>query len=229
MLNTCFIVVRLHSEALAVIDSLVLPSWITSVQVLLYIVRCYLILRYGSEIILSVSSILKHPMSVQLKPPNSEAAIAPSSSSTVPTSESTSSQAGETMIPQSGQGVMSSPGAIPPNMLGMMPGMLPGMIPGMPGVGMPNLGALSNYDAVKRAQEFAMRLGFHQVPFGMPLLPTMIPTHLPEEMGGARNVKAPVLRLDAHGREVDEHGNVVERSKVTNVSTLKVRTCCHIV
>ncbi|KAI3964324.1 hypothetical protein MKW92_015188 [Papaver armeniacum] len=34
--------------------------------------------------------------------------------------------------------------------------------------------------------------------------------------------KAPVLRLDAHGREVDEHGNVINQPKMTNLSTLKV-------
>jgi U4/U6 small nuclear ribonucleoprotein PRP3 len=34
--------------------------------------------------------------------------------------------------------------------------------------------------------------------------------------------KAPVLRLDALGREVDEHGNVVNVTKPSNLSTLKV-------
>ncbi|RZC53562.1 hypothetical protein C5167_012422 [Papaver somniferum] len=34
--------------------------------------------------------------------------------------------------------------------------------------------------------------------------------------------KAPVLRLDAHGREVDEQGNVINQPKLTNLSTLKV-------
>ncbi|CAI5465672.1 unnamed protein product [Closterium sp. Yama58-4] len=34
--------------------------------------------------------------------------------------------------------------------------------------------------------------------------------------------RAPVLRLDAMGREIDEHGNVVERPKIAPVSTLKV-------
>ncbi|RZC53136.1 hypothetical protein C5167_012004 [Papaver somniferum] len=34
--------------------------------------------------------------------------------------------------------------------------------------------------------------------------------------------KAPVLRLDAHGREVDEHGDVINQPKLTNLSTLKV-------
>jgi len=112
-----------------------------------------------------------------------------------------------------------------PNMLGMMPGMMPGMtpgmIPGMPAAGA-NVAALANYEAVKRAHELALRLGFHQIPFGMPIMPTMMPTNLAED-GGSKSVKAPVLRLDAQGREIDEHGNVVERSKATNVSTLKVQ------
>ncbi|XP_045806622.1 protein RDM16-like isoform X2 [Trifolium pratense] len=34
--------------------------------------------------------------------------------------------------------------------------------------------------------------------------------------------KAHVLRLDAHGREIDEHGNVVNVTKPSNLSTLKV-------
>ncbi|KAL5074526.1 hypothetical protein RYX36_013510 [Vicia faba] len=34
--------------------------------------------------------------------------------------------------------------------------------------------------------------------------------------------KAPVLRLDAQGREIDEHGNVVNVTKPSNLSTLKV-------
>jgi U4/U6 small nuclear ribonucleoprotein PRP3 len=34
--------------------------------------------------------------------------------------------------------------------------------------------------------------------------------------------KAPVLRLDAQGREIDEHGNVVNITKPSNLSTLKV-------
>lgn len=123
----------------------------------------------------------------------------------------------QTAPSQTNQVVMPVPGVVPPNMIGMMPGM----IPGMPAIGTPNVGALANYEAIKRAHELAMRLGFHQIPFGMPLMPTMMPTNFAED-GGSKSVKAPVLRLDAQGREIDEHGNVVERSKVTNVSTLKV-------
>lgn len=110
------------------------------------------------------------------------------------------------------------PGMVNPNMLGVMPGMT-GM-PEMPAAGA-NVAALANYEAVKRAHELALRLGFHQIPYGMPTMPTMLPTM--GDDGGAKSVKAPVLRLDAHGREVDEHGHLVERSKATSVSTLKVQ------
>jgi U4/U6 small nuclear ribonucleoprotein PRP3 len=109
----------------------------------------------------------------------------------------------------------------------MLPGRMSGILPGMP-VGAPNVGALANYEAIKRAHELAMRLGFHQIPFGMPTMPTMMPTNLAED-GLATSVKAPVLRLDAQGREIDEHGKLVERSKVTNVSTLKVRFSCAVI
>ncbi|XP_037423395.1 protein RDM16-like [Triticum dicoccoides] len=37
-----------------------------------------------------------------------------------------------------------------------------------------------------------------------------------------RPAKAPVLRLDAQGREIDEHGNVISMTKPSNLSTLKV-------
>lgn len=119
---------------------------------------------------------------------------------------------------QLNQLVMPLPGVVTPNMLGVM---TPGMMPGMPAAA-PAVAALANYEAVKRAHELALRLGFHQIPFGMPIMPTMMPTNLAED-GSSKSVKAPVLRLDAQGREVDEHGHVVERSKATNVSTLKVQ------
>ncbi|KAG0569474.1 hypothetical protein KC19_6G093400 [Ceratodon purpureus] len=157
----------------------------------------------------------------QLNKAGAPSTTTPISSSAVAPGGLTSVPAAQTVASQLNQGVMPLPGVVPPNMLGMMPGMMSGMIPGMPNVGAPNVGALANYEAIKRAHELAMRLGFHQIPFGMPTMPTMMPTNLAED-GGSKSVKAPVLRLDAQGREIDEHGNVVERSKVTNVSTLKV-------
>lgn len=149
---------------------------------------------------------------------------------TVPPSPSTlgslaSGQATQSVPSQLNQSGVPTQGVVPPNLLGMMPAVMPGM-PGMPaGPGAANVGALANYEAIKRAHDLAMRLGFHQIPFGMPVIPNMVPSHLPDDMSGlgSKSVKAPVLRLDPQGREIDENGNVVERSKVTNVSTLKVR------
>ena len=42
-------------------------------------------------------------------------------------------------------------------------------------------------------------------------------------VGGGKSTRAPVLRLDAMGREIDEEGRVVERPKAGPVSSLKVR------
>eukprot|EP01018_Ginkgo_biloba_P034937 Gb_00236 [translate_table: standard] len=39
-----------------------------------------------------------------------------------------------------------------------------------------------------------------------------------------RPTKDPVLRLDAHGRKIDEHGNVIDKTKLTNPSNLKRMT-----
>ncbi|KAL2323876.1 hypothetical protein Fmac_022934 [Flemingia macrophylla] len=45
-----------------------------------------------------------------------------------------------------------------------------------------------------------------------------------EKENASEPTKAPVLRLDAQGREIDEHGNVVNVSKPSNLSTLKVNS-----
>ncbi|XP_058204709.1 protein RDM16 isoform X1 [Rhododendron vialii] len=79
-----------------------------------------------------------------------------------------------------------------------------------------------NVEAVKRAQELAAKMGFWQDPQFAPLI-NMFPGQMPPEVTfQPKPAKAPVLRLDAQGREVDEHGNVVNTTKVTNLSTLKV-------
>ncbi|XP_052204597.1 protein RDM16 isoform X2 [Diospyros lotus] len=79
-----------------------------------------------------------------------------------------------------------------------------------------------NLEAVKRAQELAAKMGFRQDPQFAPLI-NMFPGQLPPEVTyQPKPAKAPVLRLDALGREIDEHGNVVNTTKVTNLSTLKV-------
>lgn len=89
---------------------------------------------------------------------------------------------------------------------------------------MPGYANIPNYEAVKRAQELAAKLGFHQDPEFMPLL-NMFPGQVPDQFGIAgqqKPAKAPVLRLDAQGREIDEQGNVIDKPKITNLSTLKV-------
>ena len=82
-----------------------------------------------------------------------------------------------------------------------------------------------NVEAVKRAQELAAKMGFRQDPQFAPLI-NMFPGQMPPEVTyQPKPAKAPVLRLDALGREIDEHGNVVSAAKVTNLSTLKVCPC----
>lgn len=79
-----------------------------------------------------------------------------------------------------------------------------------------------NLEAVRRAQELAARLGFHPDPQFAPLINTF-PGHILTDVAiPQKPTKAPVLRLDAQGREIDEHGNVVNVTKPSNLSTLKV-------
>ncbi|KAJ4970422.1 hypothetical protein NE237_003521 [Protea cynaroides] len=87
---------------------------------------------------------------------------------------------------------------------------------------LPGLTAMPNYEAVKRAQELAAKMGFHQDPEFGPLI-NMFPGHTATDVAVQQKPsKAPVLRLDALGREIDEHGNVINIPKLTNLSTLKV-------
>ncbi|CAA0836742.1 Pre-mRNA-splicing factor 3 [Striga hermonthica] len=93
-----------------------------------------------------------------------------------------------------------------------------------PPSGLPHLPGLTpqKYEAVKRAQELAAKMGFRQDPEFAPLI-NMFPGQMPPEVTiQPKPSKAPVLRLDALGREVDEHGNVVNVPKVNSLSTLKV-------
>ncbi|XP_059628208.1 protein RDM16-like isoform X2 [Cornus florida] len=79
-----------------------------------------------------------------------------------------------------------------------------------------------NFEAVKRAQELAAKMGFRQDPQFAPLI-NMFPGQMPPEVTiQPKPAKAPVLRLDALGREIDEEGNVVNTTKVNTLSTLKV-------
>lgn len=81
---------------------------------------------------------------------------------------------------------------------------------------------IPNIEAVKRAQELAAKMGFHHDPEFAPLI-NMFPGQVaPDVSVQQKPAKAPVLRLDALGREIDEHGNVINMTKPANLSTLKV-------
>ncbi|KAF9590789.1 hypothetical protein IFM89_038381 [Coptis chinensis] len=91
---------------------------------------------------------------------------------------------------------------------------------GVPAVG--GITAIPNIEAVKRAQELAARMGFHHDPEFAPVI-NMFPGQITTDAAvHQKPSKAPVLRLDPLGREIDEHGNVVNLSKPANLSTLKV-------
>lgn len=105
----------------------------------------------------------------------------------------------------------------------MLHAPVPSTTGGMSGMTAPTgAAAVQNYEAVKRAQELAARMGFRQDPEFAPvinLFPGQVATDVPPPQ---KPTKAPVLRLDALGREIDEHGNVVNVTKPNNLSTLKV-------
>ncbi|TKY50617.1 U4/U6 small nuclear ribonucleoprotein Prp3 [Spatholobus suberectus] len=84
------------------------------------------------------------------------------------------------------------------------------------------IATLPNFEAVRRAQELAARMGFRQDPQFAPLI-NMFPGQMVTDVAiPQKPTKVPVLRLDAQGREIDEHGNVVNVTKPSNLSTLKV-------
>ena len=81
--------------------------------------------------------------------------------------------------------------------------------------------------AVKQAQKLAARMGFHQDPDFGPVI-DMFPGQMPLDVSVQQKpAKAPFLHLNAQGREIDEHRNVINMPKLTNLSTLKVRAHCH--
>ncbi|KAL5665098.1 hypothetical protein ACJX0J_025206, partial [Zea mays] len=88
-------------------------------------------------------------------------------------------------------------------------------------IGIPGLTNIPNLESVKRAQELAAKMGFRQDPQFGPLI-NLFPGTSTEVTVPQRPAKAPVLRLDAQGREIDEQGNVISMTKPTNLSTLKV-------
>jgi U4/U6 small nuclear ribonucleoprotein PRP3 len=88
--------------------------------------------------------------------------------------------------------------------------------------GISGLTNIPNLDAVKKAQELAAKMGFRQDPQFAPVI-NMFPGTSSELAVSQRPAKAPVLRLDAQGREIDEHGNVISITKPSSLSTLKVK------
>ncbi|CAJ2660662.1 unnamed protein product [Trifolium pratense] len=95
--------------------------------------------------------------------------------------------------------------------------------PASSGTSAAGLTTATNFEAVRRSQELAARMGFRYDPQFAPLI-NMFPGHIvtPDVTIPQKPTKTPVLRLDAHGREIDEHGNVVNVTKPSNLSTLKV-------
>lgn len=91
------------------------------------------------------------------------------------------------------------------------------------GINVPaGLTSIPHFEAVKRAQELAARMGFRQDPEFAPLI-NLFPGNIAADVAVPQKpTKAPVLRLDALGREIDEQGNVVNITKPSNLSTLKV-------
>lgn len=155
-------------------------------------------------------------------------------------SSDTSSQVGLNegpKAPSSSKGILPGPpvpSASPttPVSLGSPPGApnLPSASAAVPvqppaGTGIPGLPGLTNIpniEAVRRAQELAARMGFRQDPEFAPLI-NMFPGQIPIDVSiQPKPAKVPVLRLDALGREIDEHGNVIDKPKVNSLSTLKV-------
>ena len=93
----------------------------------------------------------------------------------------------------------------------------------LPHAVLPGLGNKVNIEAVKRAQEVAARMGYRQDP-EFPTIINYLLGQTPTETMAVQQkpAKAPVLRVDALGREIDEHGNVISVTKPSNLSTLKV-------
>ncbi|KAG2269723.1 hypothetical protein Bca4012_062736 [Brassica carinata] len=93
----------------------------------------------------------------------------------------------------------------------------------LPHVVLPGLESKVNIEAVKKAQEVAARMGYRQDP-EFPTIINYLLGQTPAETMAIQQkpAKAPVLRVDALGREIDEHGNVISVTKPSNLSTLKV-------
>ncbi|KAL1218714.1 Protein RDM16 [Cardamine amara subsp. amara] len=81
--------------------------------------------------------------------------------------------------------------------------------------------SIHNIEAVKRAQELATQMGFRRDPDFAPAI-NLFPGQAFDTAVAQKPTKAPVLRVDALGREIDEDGNVISVTKPSNLSTLKV-------
>lgn len=96
--------------------------------------------------------------------------------------------------------------------------------------GLPHLTGLTaqNVESVKRAHELAAKMGFWQDPEFGTIINAFPGQILPDVTIQPKPSKAPVLRLDARGREIDEEGKVVEIPKAKSLSTLKVSNGCQL-
>ncbi|XP_025620964.1 protein RDM16 isoform X2 [Arachis duranensis] len=127
----------------------------------------------------------------------------------------------ESAIPSVSAGVASKPSISSPSGPAVNVPVLSSGASGSTAAGIPTP-TPANYEAVRRAQELAARMGFRQDPQFAPLI-NMFPGQVVADIAVPQKpTKAPVLRLDAQGREIDEHGNVVNVTKPSNLSTLKV-------
>ncbi|XP_020966566.1 protein RDM16 isoform X3 [Arachis ipaensis] len=127
----------------------------------------------------------------------------------------------ESAIPSVSAGVASKPSMSSPSGPAVNVPVLSSGASGSTAAGIPTP-TPANYEAVRRAQELAARMGFRQDPQFAPLI-NMFPGQVVADIAVPQKpTKAPVLRLDAQGREIDEHGNVVNVTKPSNLSTLKV-------
>ncbi|KAJ8558526.1 hypothetical protein K7X08_034055 [Anisodus acutangulus] len=135
----------------------------------------------------------------------------------------------ESLQPSANAGIFPTPGSSSDGGVLQTPGSAPSTSnlaaaasTNPPPSGLPHLVGLTaqKYEAVKRAQELAAKMGFRQDPEFAPLI-NMFPGQMPPEVAlQTKPAKAPVLRLDALGREIDEQGNIVNMPKPS--STLKV-------
>eukprot|EP00271_Cylindrocystis_brebissonii_P010259 TRINITY_DN2639_c0_g1_i6.p1 TRINITY_DN2639_c0_g1~~TRINITY_DN2639_c0_g1_i6.p1 ORF type:complete len:1240 (+),score=382.36 TRINITY_DN2639_c0_g1_i6:444-4163(+) len=187
---------------------------------------------------------LAKPTSLSIGTPSSAAPSTIPAPTSLPPPPSLSTPLTPTMPSASALPPPGMPPAAPSHQSPFMPGLFPGLLPGVSGM-FPNMnmnmmpGMMPSLDAMLKAQQaMAQQMGF-ALPTSVapPVQPSGAwpPTGPPSTVEGggaaaaaaagaaeAKPAKAPVLRLDKRGRELDEEGNVVERVKQGPISTLKV-------